>query len=839
MNIELKPDQIIDDRYTITEPLGQGGMGAVWKATDARTNDSVVVLKFPLKYNDPEILERFAREAGTMRELAGDCANILDIQDIGSVPVNDIDNVPYYVMRFQTGGALRDWQPPQDDSGNPVFTRESLNWVTGVATALDFLHHQDNAVFHRDVKPENILFDASGTPKLSDFGIVKSIKKATTNITQTGAGIGTVAYMPPEIWRGDDFSSASDQFSFVSTVYEMIAGKRPYDGSTPFAMLESIGKGHQKLKQTIGFSAVASDALDKGLAHEPVDRFESCGAFARSFLQGVPTEQELKTKPSEMATGMVSGIGNGTTGGGQVVGGTPIAAEPPMAGGQGSTGKLFGAPPIKPILPEPILPAYPPDPVASSGFPKAALFGVAALLLVGLIGGGLFVSGGLSSSDTSDQPLTVRPSSSSSATATLRPASFEFAQDLFTGTGGESTDKSRAFSILKELARDGSLESQKRLGEIFSKGEFGDVDHKESFQWFLMAAKQGDAESEMAVGASYATGDRGVGEDLSEAARWLKRARSSGLSEAGQLLADVEKRLRPEELTNSIGMKFRLISAGEFMMGSRKSAKTIAELFDSKESNFSDEHPRHRVSITRDFYLGKHEVTVGQFRQFVSDTGYKTEAEKSDQGGRGFNQETEEFEDGKQYSWRDPGFPQTDRHPVANVTWNDAVAFCEWLSKKEGEKYRLPTEAEWEYSCRGGTSTLYHHGDDPEGLADVGNVHDGTATDRFGWKGGIKSKDGHVFLSEVGTFKNNAFGLYDMHGNVWEWCSDWYADDYYESSPRRDPQGPDNGSSRVLRGGSWVNSSQSCRSALRFRFSPDFRSPNLGFRVLRSSSSRR
>ena len=323
---------------------------------------------------------------------------------------------------------------------------------------------------------------------------------------------------------------------------------------------------------------------------------------------------------------------------------------------------------------------------------------------------------------------------------------------------------------------------------------------------------------------------------MAEASRWLKRAKSAGVVEAGQLLADVEKRLRPDELTNSIGMKFRLIPAGEFMMGSGKSAKAIAEQFYSVESLYKEEHPRHRVSISRDFYLGKHEVTVGQFRQFVSETEYKTEPEKSDKGGEGFNQRREEFEEGKRYSWRDPGFRQTDLHPVVNVTWNDAVAFCAWLSKKEGEKYRLPTEAEWEYSCRGGTSTLYHHGDDPEGLSDVANVTDGTASDRFGWIEGIKSKDGHVFSCAVGSFKGNGFGLHDMHGNVVEWCSDWYGSDYYESSPRQDPQGPDDGTNRVLRGSSWYSHfALSGRAASRTGSLPDGRSHNRGFRVLRSS----
>ena len=271
------------------------------------------------------------------------------------------------------------------------------------------------------------------------------------------------------------------------------------------------------------------------------------------------------------------------------------------------------------------------------------------------------------------------------------------------------------------------------------------------------------------------------------------------------------------------------------MMGSSKSAKEIAKRFGSKESNFTDEHPRHRVEISRDFYLAKYEVTVGQFRRFVSATGYKTDAEKDDKGGRGFNQKTEKFENDKRYSWRDAGFEQEDDHPVTNVSWNDAVAFCQWLSNKEGETYRLPSEAEWEYSCRGGTRSMYHHGDDPEGLSRVGNVADGTAKKQFDQWNTIRSRDGYVFTAPVGEYSANDFGLHDMHGNVWEWCGDWYGKDYYSSAERDDPRGPDEGADRAYRGGGWGDSSRSCRSAFRNRNSPDFRDFSLGFRVLRSS----
>jgi sulfatase modifying factor 1 len=297
----------------------------------------------------------------------------------------------------------------------------------------------------------------------------------------------------------------------------------------------------------------------------------------------------------------------------------------------------------------------------------------------------------------------------------------------------------------------------------------------------------------------------------------------------------------PVETTNSIGTKLVLIPAGEFQMGSRESAEELAKAYKGygapPASVFQDEYPLHRVRITKPFYLGVHEVTAGQFRQFVKDTGYKTDAEKGTlfAGALGWNPDTKKFELNETYSWRKAGFEQTDHHPVVNVSWNDAVAFCEWLSRKEGKTCRLPTEAEWEYACRAGTTTRYHHGDDPEGLAQVGNVADATAKETFpDWKSTIAARDGYAFTAPVGKFKPNAFGLYDVHGNVWEWCVDWYAADYYKASPLEDPKGPDSGTSRVLRGGSWGNWPDGARSAFRYRDDPADRFGSYGFRLART-----
>ena len=298
-----------------------------------------------------------------------------------------------------------------------------------------------------------------------------------------------------------------------------------------------------------------------------------------------------------------------------------------------------------------------------------------------------------------------------------------------------------------------------------------------------------------------------------------------------------------KQITNSIGMKLTLIAAGEFMMGSSESAEATAAFFkknygmDRLTADLSkDEHPQHRVRITKSFYLGTYHVTRGQFRQFVKDSGYKTDAEKGgNPGAWGWDSESKTFSFEKDYSWQNAGFEQTDEHPVVNVSWNDAVAFCKWLSRKEGNRYRLPTEAEWEYACRAGATTRYYSGDDPETLAKVANVADATFKAKFpDCKWTIKASDGYVFTAPVGRFKPNDFGLYDMHGNAWQWCADWFGEHYYAKSPAEDPTGPDTGDDRVLRGGSWGDWPSSARSATRSRGTPDGRSNYGGFRVART-----
>ncbi len=262
------------------------------------------------------------------------------------------------------------------------------------------------------------------------------------------------------------------------------------------------------------------------------------------------------------------------------------------------------------------------------------------------------------------------------------------------------------------------------------------------------------------------------------------------------------------------------IPGGTFKMGS--------------DDGGGDEKPVHSVTVS-DFYLGKYEVTVAEFRAFIDDDGYRTDAEKE---GKSWGYDGTAWNEIAGRNWRhDPeGKNAQDNHPVINVSWNDATAYCAWLSKKMGKTYRLPTEAEWEYAAGNGSRhTKYSWGNgDPNGKKG-GNVADESKSPTGSqWETKFDGyNDGYWSTAPVGSFDANDFGLHDMTGNVWEWCSDWKGD--YPSSSQKDPSGPSTGVDRVLRGGSWFSNPQSCRVAYRDSVAPAFRSSVTGFRFARTN----
>jgi formylglycine-generating enzyme required for sulfatase activity len=244
----------------------------------------------------------------------------------------------------------------------------------------------------------------------------------------------------------------------------------------------------------------------------------------------------------------------------------------------------------------------------------------------------------------------------------------------------------------------------------------------------------------------------------------------------------------PKEIVNSIGMKLVRIPAGKFLMGSLA----------NEPGRFDDEGPQHEVEISQPFYMGVYEVTQEEYQKVMGTNPSWFSAQ-----GRGKDKVANQ---------------DTRRFPVEWVSWNDAVEFCRKLSelpeeKRAGRVYRLPTEAAWEYACRGGarSSEPFHFGKTLN--ADEANVEARLRR-----------------TTTVGSYPANGFGLHDMHGNVWEWCSDWNGN--YPRGFVKDPTGPDNGTGRVQRGGAWRFGERNARSAYRHESKPDIRNDDLGFRVV-------
>jgi len=287
---------------------------------------------------------------------------------------------------------------------------------------------------------------------------------------------------------------------------------------------------------------------------------------------------------------------------------------------------------------------------------------------------------------------------------------------------------------------------------------------------------------------------------------WKAAVRDAGVYEKWPFDAKEAKRRQKEtaealdipveksiDLPGGANMEFVLIPAGEFLMGSKLSAAEVAKRFGSKESFRADEHPAHRVRLTRPFYIGKYEVTQEQWQAMMGEN---------------------------------PSKFTGARNPAEQVSWNECQELLRKLRfRSDGLTLALPTEAEWEYACRAGTATPFHTGETIP--AEQANCEPGQKCESEGNRASWPPS-----TVPVGSFRPNAFGLHDMHGNVREWCQDWYGEKYYQDSPREDPTGPATGPFRVLRGGSWLGLPWTSRSAARAWFHPTAADFKVGCRIV-------
>jgi formylglycine-generating enzyme required for sulfatase activity/tRNA A-37 threonylcarbamoyl transferase component Bud32 len=617
--------------------------------------------------------------------------------------------------------------------------------------ALGLQHAHDRGLVHRDIKPGNLILARDGKKqvvKILDFGLAKATREHQAtghDLTGTGMLLGTPQYMAPE--QTLDAARAdirADIYSLGCTLYFLLTGRPPFQADSLYELLHA----HQ-LKETAPLTELRGE-VPAGLA-----------AVVARMLAKDPARRYQQ--PGEVAEALAPFVKAALK---PVPAGTTVSLEPKAA-----------SPRAAPVAPAPV-------------FPQAVPAFAAPTRVIGetAIEGSDTIARGL-------KQAAPRPGRSSAARGLgkwyfgigaagllLAGTIILWAAGVFRGKTAEAILVIKVNEPNPDLYVDGApmtvtwRKGGKTATVRLPPGTRNVTLRKEGFVKF-------NEEVELQEGQRHF-----LTAPLVRVSRRKRKKKNGPKPEANTIVAKVKK---------VAGIDLVAIPAGEFYMGSRQ---------DDKDA-FDDEKPRHKVRISKPFYLGKFKVTVGQFKRFVKDTDYETEAEKA----------------GDNRTWKKPRFDQTEEHPVVYVSWNDAVAFCQWLAKETGAKVRLPHEAEWEYSCRarsttkGWKPTKFYFGDDE---ADLGE---------YAWYDGNSKGKTHP----CGLKKPNAFGLYDMHGLAWEWCNDGKRQ--YPKSPKDtpelDPVGPA-GASRVRRGGSWNIYPRFCRAADRGGSAPSYRGDYLGFRVL-------
>jgi formylglycine-generating enzyme required for sulfatase activity len=742
--------------YEVLEVLGTGGFGVVLKAFDEMLHRVVAIkVMAPQLASTSPARKRFLREARASAAIRQE--NVVDIHAVEEQPI------PYLVMEYIAGETLQQ----RLDRVGPLEVPEVLRIGRQVARGLAAAHAM--GLIHRDIKPSNILLESGVEQrvKITDFGLARAADDAS--LTQSGYIAGTPMYMAPEQARGEVIDHRADLFGLGSVLYVMCSGRPPFRAATTLAVLKRVAEDTPRpIREIIPEVPDWLCAVVARLhAKKPAGRFATASEVAdllaryeaelmRPGSVEPPPAAGEPVRPAPQQTGDSPESG-------------PPAAPAPRRGGPERppwhVPVVVGTAIVPALIALLLVLAFRPwrrDPPAD---PKAPVV-FRALANQPWQDTGVDVVEG--------EAVVLAPKGAwGKGRQTCSAAGLEQAARervvwpegpllcLLVRIGDEPTPtpvrqrevfKPKRSGRLFVQANDLDLEGNRGDIQLTITGglRLGDAAPPPA----LLPAQVADGEWKRILARADAPGARPdqAREEVLDYCR--KYAGTPYVSRAAGLLP----KLPP--LVNSIGMKLAPIPPGKFLMGSP----------DDEPGRRDHEGPQHEVVLTRPFYMGFHHVTVGQFKAFVKETGYQTEAETSGEGAVALITDSEAKMDPKA-NWAAPGFEQTDDRPVVCVSWNDAKAFCDWLSKKEGKTYTLPTEAQWEYACRAGSKTKFYFGDGEQELA------------QYAWHHANAERKTHP----VGQLKPNAWGLYDMHGNVWQWTADWFAADYYQKSPKEDP----------------------------------------------------
>jgi len=847
--------QTVFSRYTLTRILGRGGMGVVWLARDEKLDQDVALKFLPeLVANDVSALGDLKRE--TRRSLQLTHPHIVRIYDF----VED-GRMAAVAMEFVDGASLtqrRMEQPAQ------VFSPTQLRpWLEQLCDALQYAHTKAK-IAHRDLKPANLMVDVRGDLKVADFGISATLADTTTRASKQASSSGTPVYMSPQQMMGEKPAPTDDVYSLGATLYELLTGKPPfYTGNVLLQVQSKVPPSMAERREELGVTGAdpippeweqtVAACLSKEAAQRPqcaadvwarLNGAKVAGASATVAHDARPAIRAEATTGADPRSGGPRKFWGGwlVTGALMVAGGAWLyfGVQVPqekreaelarrVAAAQADSQRIdrsrreAEAAAAVPV----VAPVAKGSPAVADRAPVAPLGDVAVGgLVVRTVPAGADVSVGavafekspftLNQLKVGKYPIRARLEGYEdwSGEIVVKPDEFSEPVITLTRSKGSVTLASTPTDVEVEIRIDGASPILRRTPASLElpTGDLNVVFRRQGWPELVrpVSVRRG-ATSEVKVafvpgsvtlssepagaevfsqGKALGTTPLRLGETIPGQVQFelrckgYKPAKATGMVESGKELAlatKLERNDYPGEgerwTVSSLGLELIPINPGRFTMGS--------------SNGESDQMPLTQVTLTQPFWIGKYEVTQGQFDKLM---GYNPSEFKT----LGANA------------------------PVENVSYDDALAFCRKLTESErsagrvpeGYEYTLPTEAQWEYACRAGRG-------------------DGMLGDLLssGWYAGNSSMTPHA----VGGKTPNEWGVYDMQGNVWEWCLDWYHDRLpggSVSDPLALPS--DRFRYRTGRGGGWRSAADYCAPARRLWNEPTFHCNYLGFRVVLS-----
>ncbi|MBK9654961.1 MAG: SUMF1/EgtB/PvdO family nonheme iron enzyme [Rhodanobacteraceae bacterium] len=785
---------------------------------------------------DATFSKRFLREARTIASLTH--PHIVAVYEVGVTT----DHLHYFSMQFLPGGDFA------QRMRKGVEQAEIVRVLTGIAKALGFAHQQ--GVVHRDVTPGNIMFDAADTPLLTDFGIARALS-GSTRITSTGVSIGTSNYMSPEQARGAEVDARSDLYSLGALAFEALAGRPPYQGPDGFAVayahvFEPIPRLPQELRHWQAF-------IDKALAKDPKDRFAAADEFIAG-LQGVPVpgrgvvapvprtrdtlpvaaqgntvienlarQVELPVDPAPsrpqpwarlaLILVLIAGLGAAAYGLWQRSPGKPTAA-PPATAVMPQTPPVKPAPVVAPAIADPVTPGPPADATATGASepgsellppidgevavpvegevppPTAAeftvpppeqviatfldlgkaLLGMQRLLLPPEANATLFYARVLA--------LDPRNESARAGLSAVVDAYLALADvDLDAGRVAEGKER---LDRARQVAATPGLDKAALLTRIDARWNQRVAALRESARTALASWRGNEAEAIVVKALTLVPGDK-------ELTQWLAEAKVIG--KPGYRFRD-----------SADSPELMIVGGGSAMLGGSRRGGDV------------------RVDLKQPFAVARRETSVADFRRFVDAAKHAVTRESCRDGDGGF------FSSGsKSRTWREPGFTQGGDHPVVCVGFDDASAYARWLSQTTGKKYRLLSEAEWQFLA----------GQVKSRPCATGNRADQSYKKAEGGSGALNCDDGFAMTAPAGRFEASPPGIYDIEGNVREWVADCANDSHVGRPADQSARSGGNCNERMIMGSAWHSDDDEPAVIVRRAEGRKWLSNTVGFRVAR------